>query len=81
MTKNYLFHRVNPQREKLWDPMDVALFERCIKYISNHNETVLFEELIESGNLARGKKYATIMFDDGFKDNIEYAAPILSKNK
>ena len=81
MTKNYLFHRVNPQREKLWDPMDVALFEQCIKYISNHNETVLFEELMESGNLARGKKYATIMFDDGFKDNIEYAAPILSKYK
>lgn len=81
MTKNYLFHRVNPQREKLWDPMDVALFERCIKYISNHCETVLFEELMESGNLAHGKKYATIMFDDGFKDNIEYAAPILSKYK
>lgn len=79
MIKNFLFHRVNPKRERLWDPMDVGLFERCIKYITRNYETVVFEELMNSGNIDPRKKYATIMFDDGYKDNIEYAAPIMKK--
>lgn len=59
--------------------MDVALFDRCIRYISNHYEVVLMEEFVLSADLYSGKKYATIMFDDGYKDNLEYAAPILAK--
>ena len=80
MISNFLFHRVNPQRDKLWDPMDVALFDRCIKYITSKYETVLFEELmLRDKVLSNSRKMATIMFDDGYKDNISYAAPILSK--
>jgi peptidoglycan/xylan/chitin deacetylase (PgdA/CDA1 family) len=78
LIKNFLFHRVNPQRDKLWDPMDVALFEKSISYISNTHDVVLLEDLV--GKNAKGK-FATIMFDDGYKDNLEYAAPILEKYK
>ena len=81
MISNFLFHRVNPARDKLWDPMDPVLFEKCIKYISQNYEVVLLEELIISNNIHPQKKYATIMFDDGYKDNIEFAAPILEKFK
>lgn len=76
MVKNFLFHRVNPQRDKLWDPMDVALFEKCVQFIKNTHDVVLIEDLV--GNETKGK-FATIMFDDGYKDNLEYAAPILEK--
>jgi peptidoglycan/xylan/chitin deacetylase (PgdA/CDA1 family) len=79
MIRNFLFHRVNPTREKLWDPMDVELFEKCIKYISNKYHVVRFEDLIYSEQLHSKNKMATIMFDDGYKDNIEYAFPILEK--
>ncbi len=81
MIRNFLFHRVNPKRDKLWDPMDVKLFEKCIKYISNKYEIVLIEDLVFSDELFSKNKYATIMFDDGYKDNIEYAVPILDKYK
>ena len=81
MISNFLFHRVNPERDKLWDPMDPVLFEKCMKYISQNYEVVLLEELIISNNIHPQKKYATIMFDDGYKDNIEFAAPILEKFK
>ena len=81
MISNFLFHRVNPERDKLWDPMDPILFEKCIKYISQNYEVVLLEDLIISNNIHPQKKYATIMFDDGYKDNIEFAAPILEKFK
>jgi peptidoglycan/xylan/chitin deacetylase (PgdA/CDA1 family) len=81
MVHNFLFHRVNPKRDIMWDPMDTALFEKCIKFISKNYEVVLLEDLILSGNYSSKKKIATILFDDGYKDNIEYAAPILEKYK
>ncbi len=80
MIRNFLFHRVSPERDELWDPMDVSLFEKCIRHISSKYEVVLFEDLIrDETKLHSGKSYATIMFDDGYKDNIEFAAPILKK--
>lgn len=79
MIRNFLFHRVSPNRDVLWDPMDIKLFDKCIKYISSKYELEQFEELFSSGNLFSNKNYATIMFDDGYKDNIEYAADILQK--
>ncbi len=79
MIRNFLFHRVNPKRDALWDPMDVSLFDKCVKHISNKYETILFEELAFSDNINTANRYATIMFDDGFKDNMEYAIPILEK--
>lgn len=79
MIRNFLFHRVNPLRDKLWDPMDVPLFDRCLNYISKNFEVHLIENLIFDDSLKSKKNIATIMFDDGYKDNIEYAADILEK--
>lgn len=76
---NFLFHRVNPVRDTLWDPMDVKLFERCVRYISKHYRVALFEDLVAENRLTSSEPQATIMFDDGYKDNIEFAAPILEK--
>jgi peptidoglycan/xylan/chitin deacetylase (PgdA/CDA1 family) len=60
--------------------MNVPLFEKCIRYITTHYKVALIEDLVQSKELLHTKnKYATIMFDDGYKDNIEYAAPILEK--
>jgi peptidoglycan/xylan/chitin deacetylase (PgdA/CDA1 family) len=63
----------------MWDPMDVQLFDKCIQYISKKFEVVLLEDLITSGAYKTNKKFATILFDDGYKDNLEFAAPILAK--
>jgi peptidoglycan/xylan/chitin deacetylase (PgdA/CDA1 family) len=67
--------------------MSVELFDKCISYISKKYDVMLFEELAFSNNYIdnngrldnRRKKIATVMFDDGYKDNIEFAAPILKK--
>jgi peptidoglycan/xylan/chitin deacetylase (PgdA/CDA1 family) len=79
--RNFLFHRVHPERDHLWDPMDVHLFDKCIRYISSKYNTILLEELVLHKNISNRKKVATIVFDDGYKDNIEYAIPILEKYK
>jgi peptidoglycan/xylan/chitin deacetylase (PgdA/CDA1 family) len=79
--RNFLFHRVNPVRETLWDPMDVKLFDRCLAFIARHYHVVLLENLLSERIDTPKKPYATIGFDDGYKDNIEYAAPILEKHR
>lgn len=82
MVSNFLFHRVNPQRDALWDPMDVSLFDRCIAYITKKYFVLQLEELVtDSMAVQSNHEFATIVFDDGYKDNIEYAAPILDKYK
>jgi peptidoglycan/xylan/chitin deacetylase (PgdA/CDA1 family) len=79
--RNFLFHRVHPERDHLWDPMDVKLFDKCIKYISSKFNVVLIEDVFLNDSITEKKNIATIVFDDGFKDNIEYAIPILEKYK
>lgn len=81
MVYNFLFHRVNPQRDSLWDPMDPVLFEKCIRYISSHFQIVPLEESLNDSRFLKASKkpFATILFDDGYKDNIQFAAPILQK--
>lgn len=76
--KNFLFHRVNPERDILWDPMDVKLFDQCISYIKRNYMVISVEDISEP---LLDKKYATISFDDGYKDNIVHALPILEKHK
>ncbi len=56
------------------------MFERCVRYISSRYRVSTIEELMMNPSGAKeGKEMACITFDDGFKDNIEYAQPILAK--
>lgn len=80
MIRNFLFHRVHNQRDPLWDPMDPILFEKCILHIKKKYEVRIFEELMSSGDYKKKSDFATIMFDDGYKDNIDTALPILEKH-
>jgi peptidoglycan/xylan/chitin deacetylase (PgdA/CDA1 family) len=75
---NFLFHRISPARDVLWDPIDPKLFDRCVKFITNKYEVVRIEDFVENPS-ANHQKLASIVFDDGYKDNWEYAAPILDK--
>lgn len=77
--RNFLFHRVSPQRDELWDPMSVELFEKCIKYITKKYYVLKIEDLPEHIGQNHKKCFATISFDDGYKDNIINALPILTK--
>ena len=85
MVSNFLFHRVSPNRDPLWDPMSIGLFEKSIEFINKNYDVMLFEDLVfsnlynQQSKSIKNRKIATIMFDDGYKDNIEFAEPILKK--
>ena len=79
IVRNFLFHRVSDDRDELWPPMTPVLFEKIIRTLTRTYEVVGLEGWLANNTAGAGKKLATVLFDDGYKDNIEYAAPILKK--
>ncbi len=78
--KNFLFHRVSDEVDSLWPPMKPALFARIIEYLARHYQVVPLEHYLnDPGAFTHRKKLVTVLFDDGYKDNIEFAAPILQQ--
>ena len=71
----YSFHRISPVRDALWDPVDPKLFEKIIRYLTKNYKLVNVEDL---GNV-KGDNLACVVFDDGYKDAMKYAVPILKK--
>jgi peptidoglycan/xylan/chitin deacetylase (PgdA/CDA1 family) len=78
--KNFLFHRVSEETDLLWPPMKPAHFERIIAYLTSHYKVVPLEQYLHNpSSFTGGGRLASVLFDDGYKDNIEYAVPILKK--
>jgi len=82
IVRNFLFHRVSNEADTMWPPMKPELFERIIATLTKNYTVVPLEHYLDdAGAFASRKKIATVLFDDGYKDNLEMAAPILSKYK
>jgi peptidoglycan/xylan/chitin deacetylase (PgdA/CDA1 family) len=73
-----LFHRVNPVRDVLWDPMAPALFEKIMHFVNKKYEVISLNDLCLHHKVTQ-KPPLAITFDDGFKDYVDYALPILNK--
>jgi peptidoglycan/xylan/chitin deacetylase (PgdA/CDA1 family) len=79
---NFLFHRVSNETDVMWPPMKPHHFERIIKYLERKYEIISLEGFLSNpGNYKKDRPLATILFDDGYKDNIEYAAPVLAAHQ
>lgn len=80
--KNFLFHRVSTDPDAMWPPMKPDLFSKIIRYLVKNYNVVPLEHFLDDLQLFQeGKKVVTVLFDDGFKDNIQFAVPILRKYK
>ncbi len=80
--RNFLFHRVSDEADAMWPPMKPFLFEEIVRWLTRHYSVVPLEHYLDDPGAFQAKKnIATVLFDDGYKDNIEYAAPILEKFK
>ena len=78
--RNFLFHRVSEEVDAMWPPMKPALFSKIINHLTTKFDIVPLEDYLnQPGAFSSKKGIATILFDDGYKDNIEFAAPILKK--
>ena len=81
------YHRVLPD-EKISEDLDVGLavltsnFEKQIKLLKTNYNIVPIDELINNLRSKRKEKFLlSITFDDGYKDNLNFALPILERYK
>ncbi len=76
----FLFHRINPLRDPLWDPIDPGQFEQQIKFIQKNYSIVQLESYLDQAKKVKSKKpLASIVFDDGYKDFMDHALPVLQR--
>jgi peptidoglycan/xylan/chitin deacetylase (PgdA/CDA1 family) len=75
------YHRVNDSRDPFFPSVPTEVFERHIAYIARTYRVLTVETLvagIASGTLPRNALAVT--FDDGYRDNLTHAAPILARH-
>ena len=82
-----LFHRVLPEGCPEWDTADPEwtvtseFFEECLQFFQKHYSVVSFPQVLDNylHGAALPDHPLLITFDDGWKCNLQHAAPLLSK--
>ncbi len=75
------FHRVNDENDPFLPAISTAVFAARIAYIARHYRVLTVEDLVErvrQGTVPRNALALT--FDDGYRDNLSHAAPILAQH-
>jgi glycosyltransferase involved in cell wall biosynthesis/peptidoglycan/xylan/chitin deacetylase (PgdA/CDA1 family) len=76
----FLFHRVNTTQDPLWNPIHPEHFEQIIIYLKRHFEIISLKDYLLEDFIPKTKKpLCAIGFDDGYRDFLEFALPILEK--
>jgi len=74
------FHRVNDDDDPFMPALPTKLFAARIEHIARHYTVMTVEDLVarlREGRVPR--KALALSFDDGYRDNLTHAAPILAR--
>jgi len=72
-------HRVSDDDHSAYKPLNPRVFEQLLVFLRKNYNVTSFSELEESASQKSDKPLAIISFDDGYKDFINVACPILEK--
>ena len=73
-------HRVNDDNDPFMPAMPTAMFAARMAHIARHYHVLTVEDLAQRLQEGRAPHNAlAITFDDGYRDNLTHAAPILSR--
>jgi peptidoglycan/xylan/chitin deacetylase (PgdA/CDA1 family) len=72
-------HRVAPDDGSSWKPMDPKIFREVCSFISKHFDVITFNEIPNLKMNCIKRPQIILSFDDGYKDFIEYAVPVLDE--
>jgi peptidoglycan/xylan/chitin deacetylase (PgdA/CDA1 family) len=77
-----MYHRVSDQRDYLGQSVSPSHFDRHLGALKRHAEIVPLRGLLErlAGGAPLRHDLAAVTFDDGYRDNHEFALPILEKH-
>lgn len=75
-------HRVSDDDEGYLEGLKPSWLDEQLAYLTRHYEVIPLSELVRCLEERRAppKKSVVITFDDGFRDNFEYALPLLQKH-
>jgi peptidoglycan/xylan/chitin deacetylase (PgdA/CDA1 family) len=74
------YHRVNRENDPFFPSLAPELFERQMSFVARAYVVRPVEELVERvGDNTLPRNALAITFDDGYRDNLTHAAPILSR--
>jgi peptidoglycan/xylan/chitin deacetylase (PgdA/CDA1 family) len=74
------YHRVNDERDPFFPSLPTEVFERQMAFVADTYVVLPLEELVERMDRDRVPRNAlAITFDDGFRDNLTHAAPVLAR--
>jgi len=74
------YHKVSPDAHPFFAPIHPAVFEQQMQFLKSCYRVMSLEELVDRticGDIPT--RSVAITFDDGYRDNYEYAFPILKK--
>ena len=74
------YHRVNDDDDPFFPSLPSAVFESHMAYLARSYRVMTVEDLVES--MRRGtvpRNAIALTFDDGYRDNLTHAAPILAR--
>lgn len=71
-------HRVTDEIDYAWPPMKVNIFRKLLEYIGKNFDVITFDALSQNSYTSTGKPKAILSFDDGYKDFIQHALPLLN---
>jgi peptidoglycan/xylan/chitin deacetylase (PgdA/CDA1 family) len=74
------FHRVNDDNDPFFPALATDVFEQQVRWIARHYRVLTVEELVaRMKRAALPRNAVAITFDDGYRDNLTHAAPILAR--
>src|SRR5215471_8104408 len=75
------YHRVNDEGDPFFPSMPSSVFAQHMAYLSRSYRVLTVEELVERMQRKSVPRNAiAITFDDGYRDNLTHAAPILARH-
>jgi len=75
------FHRVNDDGDPFFPAVPTAVFEDHVAHLARHYDVLTIEEAAERLQARRAPRNGlAITFDDGYRDNLTQAAPILARH-
>jgi len=75
------YHRVNDDADPFFPAVPTAVFERHMAYVARAFTVMTVDALVERVRRGRVPRNAlAITFDDGYRDNLTHAAPILARH-